>query len=173
MISFYNVFLFTSLFVTLACGLEKRQDLSGLPTCAQTCLVTALSTSSGGCSPTDFVCLCKSTAFEEGSAKCFISSCSDGDTVAAGNWALKTCAALGVALQIPGFSGSATSAANTSTSSSASTVPSTSATSVTNPSSTSTKSAAEAANSSGSTLSNPFVQFASFGLAVTFASRFV
>lgn len=45
--------LFPLLFtLTLASqgGLERRQDLSGLPTCAQNCLVTSLATSSGGCS---------------------------------------------------------------------------------------------------------------------------
>jgi len=74
----------------------NAQDLSGLPTCGQNCLITAFTSASDGCSQTDFSCLCKSQKFTLASVGCYNSSCPATDAATATKWGVKTCASVGV-----------------------------------------------------------------------------
>ncbi|EGG12953.1 uncharacterized protein MELLADRAFT_114961 [Melampsora larici-populina 98AG31] len=100
MFKLLNLIFIGSLFVNIGLGidLQKRQDLSGLPGCGQSCLVTSLTTNSGGCSQTDFACLCKSETFLTASTKCYGTDCSVADSAAATAWGVKTCASIGITI---------------------------------------------------------------------------
>ncbi|KAI8455952.1 secreted protein [Phakopsora pachyrhizi] len=92
-----NVILFA---LTFALGSlyqgSEAQDLAGLPNCGQNCLLTAFTTSSDGCTQTDFACLCKSQKFTGTSNSCYSSSCTSTEAATAKSWGAKTCASVGV-----------------------------------------------------------------------------
>ncbi|KAH9818992.1 secreted protein [Melampsora americana] len=94
--SFFIVSLLMNLILTI--DLQRRQDFSGLPSCGQSCLVSSLATSNGGCSQSNFACLCKSETFLSASAKCYAKDCSITDAGLATAWGVKTCASIGITL---------------------------------------------------------------------------
>ncbi|KAG0146452.1 hypothetical protein CROQUDRAFT_92589 [Cronartium quercuum f. sp. fusiforme G11] len=153
MLFFYTCLSLSSLFFsfTLGLGLDKRQDLSGLPTCSQTCLVSSLTTSNGGCSQTDFSCLCKSAPFLKASTSCYSSVCSTSDAATATAWGVKTCASIGIDVAASNVV-NATSVNNTTANTTAST-------------NTTSSTAATGAKSAGSTVSIPSIT----SLALLFA----
>ncbi|KAH9824799.1 hypothetical protein DFH28DRAFT_6278 [Melampsora americana] len=79
-------------------SLSKRQtSLSELPSCGQTCYVSSIG-NSGGCSITDFRCLCQSSSFMNSSQQCFQSTCELNDIKTIFNLSQQVCITLNVTL---------------------------------------------------------------------------
>lgn len=77
---------------------KKRQiSLSELPSCGQTCYVSSIG-NSGGCSITDFRCLCQSSSFMNSSQLCFQSICQLNDIKTIFNLSQQVCITLNVTL---------------------------------------------------------------------------
>ncbi|KAH8759588.1 hypothetical protein BGZ57DRAFT_615147 [Hyaloscypha finlandica] len=72
------------------------QDLSGLPTCAQTCFTDNFANSA--CAVTDIACLCADTTFFNDVEICVLTACSTDDAIATLTWATTECDAAGVPL---------------------------------------------------------------------------
>ncbi|KAK5187875.1 hypothetical protein LTR16_009322, partial [Cryomyces antarcticus] len=53
------------------------QNLSSLPTCAQTCAAGGIT--STGCALTDFKCICSASTFLDSVASCISTACSPAD----------------------------------------------------------------------------------------------
>ncbi|EGF98743.1 uncharacterized protein MELLADRAFT_124245 [Melampsora larici-populina 98AG31] len=78
--------------------LSKRQiSLSELPSCGQTCYVSSIG-NSGGCSITDFSCLCQSSSFMNSSQLCFQNTCELNDIKTIFNLSQQVCLTLNVTL---------------------------------------------------------------------------
>ncbi|KAI8453115.1 hypothetical protein BY996DRAFT_6414940 [Phakopsora pachyrhizi] len=84
--------------------LNKRQlSLADLPPCGQTCYVGSL-TVSGGCSITDFPCLCQSKSFMTQAQECFKQKCSQSELSTVLSLSLQTCQVLNIPFyRIPEF----------------------------------------------------------------------
>ena len=113
--------LLAALFATAATTV-LAQDLSALPTCAQTCFDDNFANSA--CADTDIACLCADSTFFNDVEVCVIDDCDSADIssmflvsdgkigmltrctcVATLTWAETTCAAAGVPLKKRGLSG--------------------------------------------------------------------
>ncbi|OAP59136.1 hypothetical protein AYL99_06434 [Fonsecaea erecta] len=81
------------------------QDLSGLPACAVTCAVNAIS--STGCSATDAACVCTATSFLSGVYTCISGACNATDIAATLQFAEQYCGSAGVSITLPTASPSA------------------------------------------------------------------
>jgi len=106
--------------VLAAIAVVSAQDLSQLPTCAQTCFAGAIAQTS--CSLTDFPCLCRDTAFQNTVTQCVQSSCNQADQASTVSLSSQQCASAGVSLSLPSATGSAVSAASSAVTSAASAV---------------------------------------------------
>jgi len=106
-----------ALIAALAAPLIAAQDLSGLPSCAETPAIAALG--STGCSITDIACICKDSAFLTSLEPAVAAACSPADLATALQFAVDLCDSVGVTLTIS--TPAATSPAATSTPTPAST----------------------------------------------------
>ncbi|KIW95762.1 uncharacterized protein Z519_02826 [Cladophialophora bantiana CBS 173.52] len=81
------------------------QDLSGLPTCAVTCALNAIS--STGCSATDAACVCQASSFLTGVYSCISTACNASDIAATLQFAEQYCGSAGVSITLPSASATA------------------------------------------------------------------
>ncbi|KAJ9628431.1 hypothetical protein H2204_009268 [Knufia peltigerae] len=101
--------------VAFALALKAHaQDITSLPVCAQSPILTAFSTS--GCSLTDIACVCNNTEFINGLVNTIPSVCNANEVAATSQFAVSLCASYGVTLDLPGTPGGATSSASATTS---------------------------------------------------------
>ncbi|KAF5391000.1 hypothetical protein D9757_003973 [Collybiopsis confluens] len=112
--------------VSASASVFKRQQLS-LPSCALTCLSSAITSS--GCDTTDEKCLCTSSTFINSTSSCITKSCSDTDAATALKGAADLCASVSVTLDTSSIAASVTSpASSASTSATTTAAPSASST---------------------------------------------
>ncbi|EGG09337.1 uncharacterized protein MELLADRAFT_96257 [Melampsora larici-populina 98AG31] len=96
MVSFYNLFFLTVFVFTISTtGTEAFSlpglDLSGLPKCAQGCVIKAALGTIRNCNLLDINCHCQDDSYLRISARCIITSCCVDDAVNAEVWAHHTC----------------------------------------------------------------------------------
>ncbi|KAH7888235.1 hypothetical protein F5I97DRAFT_1829058 [Phlebopus sp. FC_14] len=96
-------------------SLSMRQSV---PSCVTTCLADA---STGGCSSTDYTCLCQSQTFISSMISCAEATCSASDLQSAESLAETICLSVGVTVSIPTLTPTATSPTATSSSTSSTT----------------------------------------------------
>ncbi|KAM0446691.1 hypothetical protein ACHAPV_003115 [Trichoderma viride] len=78
-------------------ALAAAQDLSGLPSCASTCVLKfTTGTAIGGCQQLDIACICKNADFLNGIACCLADACSKSDQDKAISYAQQICSTAGV-----------------------------------------------------------------------------
>ncbi|KIX07134.1 uncharacterized protein Z518_05111 [Rhinocladiella mackenziei CBS 650.93] len=82
--------------------LATSQDLSSLPQCAQTCALSAIS--STGCAVTDAHCICSASTFLSSVASCISTACSPADQQATLTFAQQYCLSGGVTITLPSSS---------------------------------------------------------------------
>ncbi|KAH6661573.1 hypothetical protein B0J14DRAFT_376496 [Halenospora varia] len=73
-----------------------QSSLDGLPICAETCALNAISGS--GCATYDMVCVCLSTTFLSSYTSCVGLSCNPSDQALATNFGVQYCAQAGVTI---------------------------------------------------------------------------
>jgi len=103
-------FTTTAVVATFA-AVAAAQDLSLFPTCAISCLLTGIKSTT--CSVTDIKCACNASAFRDASASCFQTSCQGDDLQKAITGAYKQCQEVGVTIPttLPGSGPASTSSA--------------------------------------------------------------
>ncbi|KIW10763.1 hypothetical protein PV08_10062 [Exophiala spinifera] len=94
--------------VALALALTaSAQDITSLPVCAQSPILTAFSAS--GCGLTDIACVCNNTEFINGLVQLIPSVCTAAEVTATIDFAVSLCASYGVTLNLPDTSGGSAS----------------------------------------------------------------
>lgn len=88
-----------AILVSAIAAVASAQSLAGLPACAQTCALGAIS--STGCSLTDFKCICSASAYLDSINKCINTACSAADIAATLAFANQVCLSAGVTLSPP------------------------------------------------------------------------
>lgn len=96
-------------------------NIGALPSCALTCLSTALPAS--GCGLTDYKCLCGNKGFTSGSATCIKSSCNAADQAKAQGMLDDLCTSVGEPITPPAASSSAAPAPTAAPTASSSAAP--------------------------------------------------
>lgn len=93
-----SVLLAASVISATESNLVRRQDISGVPSCGQICLIKAASTKGllGRCSLANESCICKNEPFQASVRKCVVNSCSSADQLKVIAWDDKTCPGQGL-----------------------------------------------------------------------------
>jgi len=141
----------------VAAPLIFAQDLSGLPTCAETPAIAALG--STGCSITDIKCICDDTSFLQSLEPAVAAVCSPADLATALQFAVNLCLSAGVTLTIS--TPAATTLTITSTASTVAAVTTTTAV-ITTPASTAAVTTAPAVTSTLATVTTAVAPVSEF-----------
>jgi len=102
-----------------------RAQIAGLPTCAESCALNAIS--STGCAVTDFHCICTASSFLAGVESCISTACSAADQEATLQYAEQLCGSVGVTITPPSAPATSAPAAASSPASSVAASPTSSA----------------------------------------------
>jgi len=105
------ILAFTSFFL-----LANGQNVGTQPACVQDSFNTVLATPPGGCTTTDFKCLCKSSSFITAIQTEIDKECTAVVDQQSGiNFGISTCALLGIKVSVPGVTNAFTMVASSAT----------------------------------------------------------